>query len=245
MSNTINTSNPYFYLNTNMNANNVLPTNPLVNSQNTSDVDNSITNINGDSVQISPNALNSYQGLNSNNMLSSVLNNLASNNTITQDQENSIVDAFKSARNSSRTYSNSSKGGFQSPLNQLVSNGAITQTQANDIANAFKSAHQSNKGTTQVSGVQGQSQSGMKGVHHHHHHHGQGAQNATETDPLTSNTDNIGSLAQSLSGSSQLDPRNILDSLVSNGTLSQSQETSIENVLNSLGAEDNSVSSNS
>jgi hypothetical protein len=133
MSNNINTSNLYLYLNTCMNTNSVLPTDPLIASGDTSNTDSLISGISGDSIQLSPDALASSKSSSNNDMFSSVLDSLVSSGTITQDQENSITDAFKSARNSFPTYSNGSKGNSQSPLNQLVSSGTITKDQENAI----------------------------------------------------------------------------------------------------------------
>lgn len=203
MSNSINTSNPYLYLNTYINTNSVLPTDPLIDSVDTSNTDSSISDISGDSIQISPAAAASSQGSSSIDMFSSVLDSLVSNGTITQDQENSITDAIKSARNSFPTYSNGSKGSAQSPLNQLVSNGTITKDQESSIKEALVSARKSS---------------------HHHHPHKLAEQSNSQSDSSAASnndTDNSGSINTKL------------DSLVTSGTINQSQEDAIEQLLDS------------
>jgi polyhydroxyalkanoate synthesis regulator phasin len=203
MSNNINTSNPYLYLNTYMNTNSILSTDPLIDSADTSNTDSLISDISGDSIQISPDALAASKNSSSNDMFSSVLDSLVSSGTITQDQKNSITDAFKSARNSFPTYSNGSKGGSQSPLNQLVSGGTITNDQKSAIKEALVSARKSS---------------------HHHHSHKLSGQSQSQPD---------NSISSSNDTDTNESINTKLDSLVKAGTINQNQEDAIEQLLDS------------
>lgn len=76
--------------------------------------------------------------------VSSILNNLVSDGTLTQDQENAVQSAFQAAKqsnsSSSGTYS-SSGNKLDNPISSLVTNGTISQSQADSIQSAFKAAH--------------------------------------------------------------------------------------------------------
>ena len=95
---------------------------------------------------------------------SSILSILVANGTITQNQENSIEEAFKLARQSSATGTYSSSP--TNPISSLVANGTITQDQATSIKSAFKSAAIA-----------------------HHHYNGQQTQDATHT--IGASTQNV------------------------------------------------------
>jgi competence protein ComGC len=104
----------------------------------------------GDSLEISQQAiqaLSSSTQSTSDNPLSSSLNSLVSNGTITQDQANSILSAIKSGSSSvqaSGSYSNKAT----SPLNNLVNTGVITEEQKKSIQSAFKAAMQVDESQT-------------------------------------------------------------------------------------------------
>ncbi|WP_446899023.1 hypothetical protein ACSVC9_03770 [Clostridium sp. LBM24168] len=139
MSNDISSLISYLYSNS-INTGNQIFQNPLLSSDDDSDTDDSIFNLGMDSIQLSStalNTLNSLQASNTNNIFNSALDNLVENNTITQEQENSIKNAFSSLNTTSSTYSNTSS---QSPLDKLVSNGIITQDQEDSIKNALLSS---------------------------------------------------------------------------------------------------------
>lgn len=79
------------------------------------------------------------------NGASSILDNLVSDGTLTQDQENAIQGAFQAAKQSNSsssagTYSNNGSK-VTNPISSLVANGTISQSQADSIQNAFKAAH--------------------------------------------------------------------------------------------------------
>jgi len=79
------------------------------------------------------------------NGASSILSNLVSDGTLTQDQENAIQGAFQAAKQSNSsslagTYSNNGSK-ITNPISSLVANGTISQSQADSIQNAFKAAH--------------------------------------------------------------------------------------------------------
>ncbi|MBV4440698.1 hypothetical protein [Clostridium tyrobutyricum] len=141
MSNDISSLIPYLYTNS-INTSNQIFQNPLLNSDDDSDnANDSISSLGLDSMQLSPealSALSSLQNSNTNNTFNSVLDSLVKNNTITQDQENSIKSTISSLNTTSSTYSNTNS---KSPLDTLVSNGTITQDQENSIKTALLSSH--------------------------------------------------------------------------------------------------------
>ncbi|CAB1262716.1 hypothetical protein ACFHWD_15910 [Clostridium sp. MT-14] len=138
MSNDISSLIPYLY---SINSNNQIFQDPLLSSDDDSDnTDDSISSLGLDSIQLSPEALstlNSLQTSNTNNILNSTLDSLVENNTITQEQENSIKNAISSLNTASSTYSNTNS---QSPLDKLVSSGIITQDQEDSIKSALLSS---------------------------------------------------------------------------------------------------------
>lgn len=139
MSNDISSLIPYLYSNS-IKTNNQIFEDPLLNSDDSLDTDDSIFNLGLDSIQLSPEALNtsnSLQSSNTNNILNSALDDLVENNTITQDQEDSIKSALSPSNTSSSTYSNTSS---QSPLDELVSSGIITKDQEDSIKDALLSS---------------------------------------------------------------------------------------------------------
>ncbi|SPF41060.1 conserved hypothetical protein [Candidatus Desulfosporosinus infrequens] len=141
---------------------------------------------------------------------------------------------------------NSSK---TNPLDALVSNGTITQDQETAIDSTLQAAMQAQSGTQSqsstastattgsattsgplgslvTSGVISQSQANavtntLKASHHGHHGHHGGSSSA----PSTTDTDSSSS-AQSSTAST-----NPLDSLVSNGSITQDQENTINSAL--------------
>lgn len=96
-----------------------------------------------DSIQISNQNSQASDGKFTNG-ISSILNNLVSDGTLTQDQENAVQSAFQAAKqsnsSSSGTYS-SSGNKLDNPISNLVTNGTISQSQADSIQSAFKAAH--------------------------------------------------------------------------------------------------------
>lgn len=139
MSNDISSLIPYLY-NNSINTSNQIFQNPLLSSDDDSDTNDLISSLGLDSIQLSSTALstlNSLQTSNTNNILNSALDSLVDNNTITQEQENSIKSTLSSLNTTSSTYSNT---GSKSPLDILVSKGTITQDQENSIKNALLSS---------------------------------------------------------------------------------------------------------
>lgn len=126
-----------------------------------------------DSIQVD-NESSQLSGSNFNNGASSILNNLVSDGTLTQDQENAVQSAFQAAKqsnsSSSGTY-NSSGNKLANPISNLVANGTISQSQADSIQSAFKAAH-------------------------HNHHHVD--QTQTEQDIINPTGDEEDSLVQAL-----------------------------------------------
>lgn len=96
-----------------------------------------------DLIQIS-NQNSQPSGGNFTNGAASILNNLVSDGTLTQDQENAVQSAFQAARqansSSAGTY-NSNGSKLANPISSLVTNGTISQSQADSIQSAFKAAH--------------------------------------------------------------------------------------------------------
>lgn len=108
----------------------------------------------------------------------SPLDSLVANGTLTQDQENSIMNAFQSAKQANMSGSYVSKP--TDPISNLIDNGTITQEQSNAIKSAFQSIAQANQGNQQVSDSEGQARV------HHKHHHGQQSQSIIESSQTTS-----------------------------------------------------------
>lgn len=116
------------------------------------------------------------------NGASSILNNLVSDGTLTQDQENAVQGAFQAAKqanssSSAGTYSNNGSRGTN-PISGLVANGTISQSQADSIQNAFKAAH-------------------------HNHHHVEQTQDSAQA-AVSSTNDVTQSLVQALENQDQL-----------------------------------------
>ncbi|AWI05817.1 hypothetical protein [Clostridium drakei] len=113
----------------------------------------------------------------------SPLDSLVASGTITQDQENSIKSAFRSAKQASLSGAYSSTPA--NPISSLVANGTITQDQADAIKNSLQSIVQAKQGTQQVSGSQGNTR-----IHHHHHHvqQMQGTEESSQTTPQSADS---------------------------------------------------------
>lgn len=103
------------------------------------------------------------------------LDSLVANGTITQDQEDSIKNAFMSARQANQSGIYGSKP--TSPLSSLVANGTITQNQADSITNAFK-----------ANGAGG----------HHHHKEQQTDTNTDVNQPILQTSSNNNSIVNDI-----------------------------------------------